>query len=236
MQLEPVIRGKVEKLCKRFEAIAKNQEVVRLDVAFMALTIDVITDYAFAADRKYLDEPDFQLLWFETIRGGFQNLALVLFFPWMLPAMKALPLSVAAAVNPTVGYMLRWQAGVKETVKDILKRKDDTSMKGEKGRTVFHELRDHPNLPDEEKTLQRLCDEGEIMTGAGSETTAQTLTKLAFYLKHEPRTLEYLRAELDKALPDPKVILPWAELQQLPYLVGSNCAANKSLSAVLTYL
>ena len=220
MQLEPVIRSKVEKLCKRFEGIAQTQEVVRFDVAFMALTIDVITDYAFAADRKYLDEPDFKLLWKETINGGFQNLALAMYFPWLLPLMKRLPLSVAAAMNPTVGHMLRWQAGVRETVKPILEGKDEMSLKGEKNRTIFHALRDNVDLPDEEKTLQRLCDEGEIMTGAGSETTAQTLTRLAFYLKHEPRTLERLREELDSAIPNPAIVSSWTELQKLPYLVS----------------
>ncbi|KAI8292295.1 Exopolygalacturonase [Colletotrichum sp. SAR11_57] len=130
-QLEPLVRSKVEKLSARFGEIAQTGEVVRLDAAFMALTMDIICDYAFANDRKYLDEPDFKLIWKETIIGAFEGGAVGRQFPWMLPVMKRLPF----------------------------------------------------DLPPEEKTLQRLCDEAEILTGAGSETTAQTLTRILFYLK-----------------------------------------------------
>ncbi|KAI8255712.1 Exopolygalacturonase X-1 [Colletotrichum sp. SAR 10_98] len=134
-QLEPLIRSKVEKLSARFGDIAQTGEVVRLDAAFMALTMDIICDYAFANDRKYLDEPDFKLIWKETIIGAFEGGAVGRQFPWMLPVMKRLPF----------------------------------------------------DLPPEEKTLQRLCDEAEILTGAGSETTAQTLTRILFYLKEKGR-------------------------------------------------
>ncbi|KAJ0344066.1 hypothetical protein KNSL1_009713 [Colletotrichum chrysophilum] len=72
-QLEPLIRSKVEKLSARFGEIAQTGEVVRLDAAFMALTMDIICDYAFANDRKYLDEPDFKLIWKETIIGAFEG-------------------------------------------------------------------------------------------------------------------------------------------------------------------
>jgi len=218
-QLEPMIRSKVEKLSARFQAISKTQEIIRLDAAFMALTMDIICDYAFAKDRKYLDEPDFKLQWKETIIGAFEGGALGRQFPWMLPMMKNLPISVVFSINPAVGYLFQWQAGVKEQVKPILEGTDELSKKGHTSRTIFHTLRDS-DLPPEEKTLQRLCDEGEILTGAGSETTAQTLTRLLFYLKHEPNTLPKLRAELDQAIPDATAIPPWSELQKLQYLVS----------------
>ncbi len=218
-QLEPVIKFKVEKLCSRFQDIAKTGEIVRLDAAFMALTMDIICDYAFANDRKYLDEPDFKLVWKETIIGAFEGGALGRQFPKILPLMKSLPLSAVFAINPSVGHLFQWQASVKEQVKPILERRDETSHEGS-SRTIFHALRDS-DLPAEEKTLQRLCDEGEILTGAGSETTAQTSTRILFYLKHVPETLTKLREELDRAIPNASDIPPWSDLQKLPYLVRS---------------
>ncbi|KAK3389163.1 cytochrome P450 [Podospora didyma] len=216
-QLEPVLRSKVEKLSARFQGLADTKEILRLDAAFMALTMDIICDYAFAKDRKYLDEPDFQLRWKETIIGAFEGGALGRQFPWMLPLMKKLPLSVVSAMNPAVGYLFQWQAGVKEGVKPILEHADEVSKTGEASRTIFHTLRDS-DLPAEEKTLQRLCDEGEILTGAGSETTAMAITRIFFYLKHVPETLATLRREVDHAIPDASDIPTWAELQSLPYL------------------
>ena len=218
-KLEPLIRSKVDKLCARFDAIAQTGEIVRLDAAFMALTMDIICDYAFANDRRYLDEPDFKLQWKKTIIGAFEGGALGRQFPWMLPLMKRLPLSVVTAMDPSVGYLLSWQAGVKKQVQPILDGTDELSRKGFTSRTIFHTLRDS-DLPPQEKTLERLCDEGEILTGAGSETTAQTLTRILFYLKHVPETLAKLQKELDQAMPSTTDPPSWNDLQSLPYLVG----------------
>ncbi|KAH8651124.1 cytochrome P450 [Xylariales sp. PMI_506] len=218
-QVEPMIRSKIEKLCARFAVASGTREVVRIDAAFMALTMDIICDYAFAHDRKYLDEPDFMLVWKQTIIGAFEGGAMGRQFPWMLPLMKRLPLSVVAAMHPAMGHLFRWQAGIKQQVLPILEENDEISIQGNYSRTIFHTLR-HSDLAPEEKTLERLCDEGEILTGAGSETTAQTLTRLLFYLKHEPRILLRLQGELDHAIPNASNIPPWSELQQLPYLTA----------------
>lgn len=218
-QLEPVIKSKVEKLSRRLEKCSETQEVVRLDAAFMALTMDVICDYAFAKDRKYLDEPDFKLDWKKTIIGAFEGGALSRQFPWLLPVMKSLPVAVVSAMSPSLGFLLRWQNGVREQVKPILERREEKTSSA--GRTIFHHLRDS-DLPPKEKTLARLCDEGEIFTGAGSETTAQTTTRIMFYLKYVPETLEKLREEIHKAIPDPNVIPAWSELEKLPYLVSAS--------------
>jgi cytochrome P450 len=220
--VEPLIKTKVDKLCARFAGAARTGEVIRLDAAFMALTMDVICDYSFANDRKYLDEPDFKLLWKETIIGAFESGAMGRHFPWMLPVIDRLPPSVVFAMNPAIGYQLQWQAGVRDQVAPILEGTNNTAVSKEENpssRTIFHTLRDS-DLPAHEKTLQRFCDEGKILTGAGSETTAQTLTRIIFYLKHMPKTLDELRQELDSAIPNASTIPTWTELQQLPYLVS----------------
>ncbi|KAK1580039.1 cytochrome P450 [Colletotrichum navitas] len=219
VQLEPLIKEKAEKLSARFDGLAQTGEIVRLDVAFMALTMDIICDYSFAHDRKYLDEPDFKLLWKETVIGAFEGGAASRQFPWMLPLMRQLPLSWVSAIKPSVGHLFGWHEGVKQQVKPILERTDDISMSRSSRRTIFHTLRDS-DLPPEEKSLERLCDEAEILTGAGSETTAQTLARIFFYLKHVPEVLQKLRAELDAAMPSAVDVLPWTELQKLSYLTA----------------
>jgi hypothetical protein len=220
-RLEPLIRSKVEKLCSRLNAAAQAGEVVRLDAAFMALTMDVICDYSFALDPRYLDEADFKLEWKQTIITAFEGGALGRQFPWMLPLMKRLPIPLVTLLNPPLGFILRWQSGVEERVKPILERRDDISLSGDaeaSSRTIFHTLRDS-ELPESQKTLERLCDEGQILTGAGSETTAQTLARLFFYLRHKPSVLVRLREELQQSIPMTSPVPSWVELQQLPYLV-----------------
>lgn len=234
-RLEPVIRERVEKLSKRLADAASHSEMVRLDVAFMALTTDTISQYAFGQDTRYLDEPDFSLMWKETIKGGFETGALCRQFPWLVPTMKRLPSGLVATMNPQVGFLMKWQSRAKANVQSILHEKTSTpnektppprnNTKGGGGdgatrptTTMFHTLRDS-DLPASEKSLQRLCDEAEIILGAGSETTAATLSRIWFYLLQSPAILDKLRSELATIIPTPTSPIPkLSTIERLPYL------------------
>ncbi len=85
-------------------------------------------------------------------------------------------------------------------------------------KTIFEELCDS-DLPPQEKTIERLMDEGFILIGAGGESTAQTLTVLTFHLLNNPEIVLELRAELDKVMPDPESSVSWQTLEQLPFMV-----------------
>lgn len=213
--LEPTIRSKVDKLVARFDELAETNQVVTFDTPFMALTMDIICDYSFGKDRQYLDEPDFKEAWKSAVLGAFENGAMVRMYPWVIPLMKSLPISVVSWMNQGAGQLMWWQQSLREEIRPIL---DKTDSSDEKKRTIFHALRDS-DLPPEERSLERLVDEAEAFTGAGSETTAQTLTRLMFYLKQEPRTLQKLRQELDPVFAASSTPPTWSQLQKLPYLV-----------------
>ncbi len=80
--------------------------------------------------------------------------------------------------------------------------------------TVFHELRDSPHLPAQEKNVERLAQEGQVLVLAGSETTAKTLSIIWYHLLDDPKRLQKARTEIE-TLP---VRASWGELQRLPYL------------------
>ena len=212
-QLEPVIREKVEKLAGRFEAAAETREVIRLDAAYMALTMDVITQYSYAKSYNYLAEPDFKLEWKKTLVGGFEMGATMRHLPWLL----YLPDWLVKLTNPGMMMFFSWQRDVKRQVQCIIESRKAGAEKS--SNTIFHELLDS-NLPQEEKTLHRLADEGEILIGAGSETTAKALTHITYYLLQNRDILERLQAELKEAIPTPESQVSWSKLEQLPYLVG----------------
>lgn len=96
----------------------------------------------------------------------------------------------------------------------MIRKRDPQKMH----KTIFEELRDS-DLPAQEKTIERLMDEGFILVGAGGETTAQTLTVLTFHILNNREIFLELRAELDKIMPDPASSVPWQILEQLPLLV-----------------
>lgn len=215
-ELEPLIREKVQRLSDRFANVAKQSEIIRIDCAFMALTMDVICTYCFGEDRAYVDRDDLGREWKEVINGAWQKGALMRAFPFMADLMRRFPRCIANRIDADMGHFLAWQDSVKEAVEPIMAH-GEQNEKSEGKRTIFHTLRDS-SLPAEERTLRRLCDEGEIFTGAGSETTAKTLTTILYYLITNADCLERLKQELRHAMPDPTILASWTTLEKLPYL------------------
>jgi cytochrome P450 len=95
--------------------------------------------------------------------------------------------------------------------------------------TVFHDILDS-DLPAQEKTAERLWQEAQVLCIAGTGTTAWTLSVIMFYLLADPKVLQKLRDELEKAVPDPAAPTATKELEKLPYLV---CSFRQEGSLVL---
>jgi cytochrome P450 len=234
--LEPMIQEKVDKLCHRFSSASKTGEIIRADAAFVALTMDVISKYCFARDDDYLSEPDFKVAWKETLRGAFESVALRRQFPWMLSLMKMLPQSLVLKINPSFKLIFDWRASIEARIKPILERTEPApESQNAFHRSVFHELRDS-SLPPQEKTLDRLSDEGQIFIGAGTETTATALSKVTFYLLTNKQVLDTLRAELRTVMPNPTSPVSVTQLEQLLYLSAVIAEALRLSISVSTRL
>jgi cytochrome P450 len=200
-ELEPVIQAKIDTLAGRLEKAHQTGEVIRVDAAFMALTMDVICQYAFGNDDGMLVKDDFNLAWKEMVIGAFEGGALLRQFPGMITLMNAVPDNMMRFMMPSMRLMLDWKAGVRGRVTQILNRSE---------KTIFHELRDS-SLPENEKTVNRLCNEGQILTGAGSETTAKALVTAIFYLlDNKEKFWKLKRQSLEGS---------WSKLEHVPYLV-----------------
>ena len=215
-QVESLILDKVENLAKRFEAAIETKEVIRLDAAYMALTMDVITHYAYGHSYNYLAEDDFKLSWKEAVIGGSANGAFLRQFPWTLPIMQAVPLPVLRVLNPPAGQLVGWQREVRGEVDTIIK----ANREGKKTKaTIFQALLDS-DLPEEEKSADHLQDEGQTLVGAGSETTAKSLSIITFYLLKDKTKLQRVRDEIHTVMPDATSLPSLKALEKLPYLVS----------------
>ena len=101
-------------------------------------------------------------------------------------------------------------------------RKDSGILKEDQSNsqiTIFHTLLDS-SLPDSEKTVDRLADEGFVMIVAGSETTSKILSTLFYHLLANPHCLSKVQKELDEIMPDPLQLASWTNLEKLKYLVS----------------
>lgn len=93
----------------------------------------------------------------------------------------------------------------------------DLEEKGTK--TIFRDVL-NSNLPEAEKSLERMWHDGQVFNIAGSETTAWTLALCTVHLISNPDMMSRLSEELKGVLKDGTVEgVTEAELEVLPYLV-----------------
>jgi len=68
---------------------------------------------------------------------------------------------------------------------------------------------------------ERLGAEATSIIGAGTETTAWTLSVITYYLLAHPSIRSKLEAELQTVVQDPKNLPSWTVLEKLPYLTAT---------------
>jgi hypothetical protein len=107
--LEPTIKGVVEKLCNRFEQAKASGEPVNLGYAYAALAMDVITEYSFSKSYGCVDDPGFAHQWPDIVDGISRQSHINQQFGWLLPAMKMLPLWMVKATNPDMMQLIYFQ-------------------------------------------------------------------------------------------------------------------------------
>ncbi|KAK7918195.1 hypothetical protein PG985_010069 [Apiospora marii] len=215
---EPQIREKVEHLCRRFAAAAAaGDEVIRLDVAFTALTMDIITDFAFGARTRHLDEPDFGLLWKDAIVSQSANGVFLRQFPWLWPVIERTPLWLLRALKHPAAGLLVWQGLTRARIDEILARNaNDSSGDGK----------------EKNKTAERLEAEAQIVIGAGTETTAKSLAMISFYVNEDPTKRQRLRDEIATGGTEPDGTFSLAKLEKLPYLTACITEGVRMMSGV----
>ncbi len=105
-----------------------------------------------------------------------------------------------------------------EKIKETMNSRGD--YRSVKYRTIFHDLLDCPTLPEQDKTVDRLGQEAQLLLAAGTVTTATAISSALVYLLLDLKRLQILLEELETAMPSITGSLKESELEQLPYLVS----------------
>jgi cytochrome P450 len=213
-----MISSMTEKMCGRIEEFRRSGQPLKIQLPYACFTTDVVTKFTMARSWDRLDSPDFSPLWCKTASSSAGLGAFLKHYPWLFGVSKAMPDRLVASISPGMLLVLNWQRDLERYVKDIMEGKEDKEGKEtvDGKPTVFHHLL-NSDLPPQEKTLERLWQEGQVIVGAGTETTANTLTITTFHLLDNPEKLKRLRSELETVMPDPSSPAKLQELEQLPY-------------------
>ena len=213
----------VEKICTRFEEFKASGAPLPIGSAFGCLTADVIIEYSMGLKQNALDDPNFAPLFTQAVKK-FASLGVVAkHIPWMHKVIRALPEHWIANLSPEHGAMLAFRRMNNQRVKEVFERNEkaekfSTGTQGYKDtqQTIFDDLF-YSDLPPEEKSLERLSQESQIIVGAGLDTTAHAMYTTLFHLLDNPSKLHRLRRELEDAIPDPYAHTPLVRLENLPY-------------------
>jgi len=217
-RLQPVIQERVDVLLERLKGFRDTGEVLMASWAFAAFTNDIVMMYCFGRCDRRLEAEDFDpsyrdASFFGSTAGSFMKHA-----PWVNNLMQALPMWMAESLHPAMASFVAQKRGNLAQIKSIRAGLNDAHMDHDHP-TIFVSILDS-KLPEHEKRDVRLSDDAQVLTMAGTLTTAWVLEVVMFWLLRQPDTLRKLKDELKTAIPSLDMIgtLPLPVLEQLPYL------------------
>jgi len=201
IRLEPYVQQHIRKLCEKISEYGKQDRVLSLRNAMVAVTIDIVTEYcecllpvfwfffglplltrrtAFGKPVNALDIPDFAPNWEQMMNGVTEAVPVAKSFPGIVQFMQALPLEAVRFMDPLMGAFFDYSNVVRAQVRAARGQWDPQTEKAQKDdsaeqrRTIFSELLDS-DLPLHEKSEDRLTQEGVGFISAASETTSTVL-------------------------------------------------------------
>jgi cytochrome P450 len=198
--LQEITRNKVDEMCMRMKDYSGQDKILDLGTAFTAVTLDVITKYCYDSCLNCVSQPDFAPQWKKLMGGLFEPVPVTKHFPWVLKILQSLPRSW----NPDFEPFLECRDTITKQAQEVWRTEKGISggpreYADEKPKTVFHGIM-QSNIPDSEKTIERLSDEAFVLIVAGGETTARVLTVIMAHLLQNRQLFMRLREELDDTM------------------------------------
>ncbi|PWY86892.1 cytochrome P450 [Aspergillus heteromorphus CBS 117.55] len=219
LELEDIVQGKANKLIERMREAFKSTGYIDLHYGFRALSVDVITDYAFDNCYGFLDEQDFGVAFFEMIRGFGPAFWFFQQFPAIQDVALKMPFWLAKLTNSALIRMMLHHDGSRRQIAQV----KDAVDHGEKGTraTIFHTLL-HPQATEGHvvPTVEELKDEAYIMLAAAADTTGNALTIATYNVVRNPEIYTQLTDELKQAFPEPDGTMDFVTLEKLPHLTA----------------
>jgi hypothetical protein len=107
--LEEVVQSNVTKLESRIQSALSKQGHIDLHHGFRAISVDVITDYAFNKPYEFLDEADFGVGFFNMIRDFGPGFWFFQQFPAVQPIAFGLPFWFVKIIGGPLKRMMMLQ-------------------------------------------------------------------------------------------------------------------------------
>ncbi|KAK8080610.1 hypothetical protein PG997_008428 [Apiospora hydei] len=227
-RVEHIIKDEAQKLNARLLQLSGSGTIVHLDHAIAAMTGDIIGFTTCGMQPNLIEEANFSPSWYELMVKTTTIAPLFRCFTWLNRCVSSSSFSSGEGMYPEgISNMMLGKAG--RLYIERIKRELDGSPAEKRGEkkwnSAFHQLLSS-DIPEEEKSTERLQAESMILLLAGTLAGAHTLTFVLFYLLASPVMETRLRTELEStfalaaAAGTGQEMPSWTELERLPYLTG----------------
>ncbi|KAF1973853.1 putative cytochrome P450 [Bimuria novae-zelandiae CBS 107.79] len=218
-KLEYRVLARVRQLCDRIVGFAAEDQPFCIGDAYRCLAADVVTDFAMPETKTLLAHPDFASKFVQSIRDLSRTIIWNRHLRILTPILANLPRALVVALDRS-GEM----TGVVDMNLDVQHQaKMVTEGRSTKDYpTVLNAIYTSTSLSPHERDYHRIADETLAIMAAGTETTGATLAHLTYHVLSNPRILQTLKAELNKAAAEHNVprteLLDCSIVEGIPYL------------------
>ncbi|KAG8158079.1 hypothetical protein KVR01_011840 [Diaporthe batatas] len=223
-RLEDRLQELTVTLVQRLQEYRGTGKVVRLDHVFAALAGDVVNVLCIAnPTMSFLRHPDFNPYWYELFHTLIRSMPAFMNFPWIIRIVRLVPTSLLEKLDPRSQMFRDWRIMSVNHIIDAKQRKEKGLMLvSEDDKVKCETLFDHivnSDLPESELSVERLASEAQVVMGAGTVTTAQTMNFLVVNILSNRNVCQRLREELQEPMKYfPERIPTFSELEKLPWL------------------
>ena len=226
-RLQPsLIQKCVNKLCDKLAEHRAAGKTVVMSHAYACLTADVISEYGFPKGYGFLDGAEFRSGQYDAMMAGIQMSPLFKQFGWLFPLLNAMPLWVTRWASPESYGVVRERYDLLKQCTEVAEQREKevtqekTDREETAGRPSMVEAFLDSNLPEIEKTPERIHWEMFDAMQAGTVTSSHTLKNATYYILANTTVYERFMTILERDIPDPDDPPILRELEKMDYLMA----------------
>ncbi|OJJ63817.1 hypothetical protein ASPSYDRAFT_38478 [Aspergillus sydowii CBS 593.65] len=221
--LQPMLAEVTCKFEQRLRALAGTGTVVRLDHACAAFSGDIIAKICLDDEKeggRFLDHPEFAPYWYNLIHMLVRSIPLFTGLPSLVRIVSYIPEQYLLWFFPQGQVFNEFKRVARENIDRIFSNSNTgkTSTNINTTTSLFHHVA-QSDMPESERSPERLAKEAQVLLGGGTASTARTIGFASFYILDRPDVRARLRDELREVMADwPRRVPSWVELEKVPYL------------------
>lgn len=239
LDLEDVVQSKVKKLSDLVRKTLDKGGSIDLHHGLRAVSIDVITDYAFGTSYDLLEQPDLGLKFFTMVHKIGPAAWIFRQWPWLRFVAFATPEPLVRLLSKPIGEVLdmkqvrrpkdcriRCPAHIilqhcRQQLSAVKASMNTEVIDPDARPTIFSALMATAEEKRAKISVDNLEDEAYTVLSAAADTTGNAMTTITRHVVSNPKIYRKLHAELKSAFPDETGQLAFPALEKLPYLVSS---------------